>query len=107
MTSYHSKNLWRSERFAVTNSRNYTEYVITISANVAVKGQGDIAVDDIVFSPECKLKNSETTPASSTNAPCDAGKDRKRIFRTVDPTSRILSTASQAVGGGAFSAKTF
>ena len=77
-----SKNYWRTERFAVTNSRNYTDYVITISANVAVKGQGDIAVDDIVFSPECKLKNSDTTPASSTNAPCDAGRDVNGIFGT-------------------------
>ena len=70
-----SENSWRRKDIVIQKSRETEEYVITISANVLVQDQGDVAVDDIIFSPQCILKGQSTsTPAStSTSKPCDIG----------------------------------
>ena len=72
-----SKNTWRRKEILVEKSRQTEEFVITISANVMIQNQGDIAVDDIVFSPQCIMKSSGTSPqttmTTSSSSSCDVG----------------------------------
>ena len=50
------------------------------SGSVGSPGQGDMAVDDLVFSPECVLATSSSTPATTepTGPTCDWGQVRQR-----------------------------
>ena len=77
-----SKNLWRRERIVIKKSKIFPQYDVTISGSARVAGQGDLAVDDITFSPECSLLSQHTTSSSSTSSstsssqpaePCEPG----------------------------------
>ena len=70
-----SKNKWVRQPIVAKKSKIYEQFIITISANVAIQGQGDIAIDDVVFSPECRLQGGQTTATTpaTTSSQCDEG----------------------------------
>ena len=49
-----NRNGWERKRIKVEKSTSYTEYVIAIEASVEMVNLGDMAVDDITFSPTCR-----------------------------------------------------
>ena len=68
------RNGWQRKRMIVNKSKIYSQYDITITASAMKAGEGDIAIDDITFSPECLLVPGSTSssPSSSPSpAPCD------------------------------------
>ena len=48
---------WEKMTVSVVGSTTMDDWVIVIGATVGKPGQGDIAIDDIVFSPHCMLKD--------------------------------------------------
>ena len=66
------QNGWQRKRIIINKSKIYSQYDITITASAVEAGKGDIAIDDVTFSPECQLASQSTTSSSSPSpAPCD------------------------------------
>ena len=54
---------WNTMSVGVVGSTTLDSWMIVITATVGEVAMGDIAIDDIVFSPHCALKD---TPSNST-----------------------------------------
>ena len=65
-----SRNQWQRKRIVIQKSKIFEQYDITISGSARVAGQGDLAIDDITFSPECSLVSSTPTSSSQPAEPC-------------------------------------
>ena len=71
-----SKNRWQRERMIIKKSKIFSQYDITISGSARLAGQGDLAIDDLTFSPECSLLSSSTsssTSSTTSHPPCEPG----------------------------------
>ena len=68
-----SRNQWQRKRIVIQKSKIFEQYDITISGSARVAGQGDLAIDDITFSPECSLVSSTPTSSSQPAEPCQPG----------------------------------
>ena len=64
------------------------------SGSVGSPGQGDIAVDDLVFSPECVLASS-STPAPATTEPTGPTCDWGQVSHC--PDNRIVDKQSAPI----------
>ena len=66
-------NLWYRQYLKVENSTQGEDYIILLVGNVKRKDGGDIAIDDVVFSYNCILKNTapNTTPEPTSLENCD------------------------------------
>ena len=89
-----SKNKWVRQPIVASKSKIYEQFLITISANVGAQGKGDIAIDDVVFSPECKLQGGDqttaTTPAT-TSSLCQEGSQFQCSDGTCIPLDKVCN----------------
>ena len=63
-------NIWHRQYSVVENSTQHGLYFLKFTANIGAKNGGDIALDDVVFTYNCRLQSSEpsTTPTPSPGA---------------------------------------
>ena len=64
-------NKWHRQYSVVENSTQHGPYFLKFTASVGTKRGGDIALDDVVFTYNCRLQNSDpaTTPTPPTPPP--------------------------------------
>ena len=48
------ENAWSRHRLVLINSTNFDQYRVVFQVNVGPDYTGNVAVDDIIFSSECK-----------------------------------------------------
>ena len=59
-------NKWIRQKLIVRNSTDHGLYNVVFEASIGGHGGGDIALDDVVFTYNCKLRNDDsTTPSPS------------------------------------------
>jgi len=58
-------NKWRRHEVDLASSVE-TEFNVIFEATVKVPGQGDIAIDDVSFTPDCKFAKDPTTTSSTS-----------------------------------------
>ena len=54
-------NIWHREYQVVQNSTQHGPYFLKFTASVGAKNGGDIALDDVVFTYNCRLQDSQPT----------------------------------------------
>jgi len=60
-------NKWKRHEVDLASSVE-TEFNVIFEATVKVPGQGDIAIDDVSFTPDCKFAKDPTTTSSTTTS---------------------------------------
>ena len=63
-------NTWHRQYLVVENTTEHGPYNVIFEAEVTEKNGGDIALDDVVFTYNCKLQNDDT---DTTTQPPDVG----------------------------------
>ena len=64
-------NTWHRVYQIVENETQHGLYNLILQGSLAGKGGGDIAIDDVVFTYNCKLEHGDTTTPPPTSSPED------------------------------------
>merc|ERR1719495_734207 len=59
-------NVWKKADIKIASADFSNDFRLIIEATVAEGQHGDIAIDDVSFTPGCSLKTEETTSTSTT-----------------------------------------